>query len=97
MPHQVYDIIIPIWNFMKRFTRDFWTLLKFRGREFDERLQVRFPTTIRALIWLVIVLGSLGLIIFALTSLSDFAFSKININGIRPSPTPDPAGQYEYK
>lgn len=94
MPKDVVDIFRNLWNFLKRFVRDFYTLLKFRGREFDERLQIKYPTTIRALIWLAITLGTLGIIIFTLSIISDFAFSKINLG--QPRPTPTPTNQFEY-
>lgn len=94
MPKDIVDLFKNFWNFLKRFARDLYTLLKFRGRELDEQLQVRYPTTIRALIWLVIALTTIGTIILILTLLSDFAFSKINLGQPRPSPTP--ANVFEY-
>lgn len=94
MPKDIVDIFKNTWRFLLRFAHDLYTLLKFRGREFDERLQVKYPTSIRALIWLGITIGTIGTILFILTFLSDFAISKINLNG--PPPTPTPANQFEY-
>ncbi len=97
MPKDIVDIFKNFWNFLKRFVRDMYTLLKFRGHELDERLQVKYPTSIRALIWLSIALGTIGVIVLALSLLSDFAFNKINLNGPRPTPTPTGTmGEFEY-
>jgi hypothetical protein len=97
MPKDIVDIFKNFWIFLKRFARDFYTLLKFRGHEFDERLQLKYPTTIRALIWLAITMGTIGIVIVSLSFISDFAFSKINLGQPKPSPTPVPGSQYEYR
>lgn len=94
MPKDIVDLFKNFWNFLKRFARDLYTLLKFRGHELDERLQVRYPTSIRALIWLTIALVSIGTVVLILSLLSDFAFSKINLGAPHPSPTP--ANQFDY-
>lgn len=94
MPKDIVDLFKSYWNFFKRFVRDFYTLMKFRGRELDEQLQVRYPTTIRALIWMAIALTTIGTVVLILTLLSDFAFSKINLGAPRPSPTP--TNQFDY-
>lgn len=95
MPKDIVDVFVNFWNFLKRFVRDLYTLLKFRGHEFDEKLQVKYPTTIRALIWLTIAIVSIGSVVFLLSVISDFTISKINL-GV-PTPTPTPVGQYQYR
>lgn len=97
MPKDIVDIFRNLWTFLLRFIRDFYTLLKFRGREFDERLQVRFPTSIRALIWLAIVGGTVTAVLVSLSLLADFGLSKINLGQPHPSPTPVPGTQYDYR
>lgn len=79
MQKDLVDLLRGLWNFLLRFFRDLYTLLKFRGREFDEKLQVRYPTSIRALIWLAIAIGSVCSIILLLSVLADFGLSRINI------------------
>jgi hypothetical protein len=85
MPQYLVDLFLGFYNFGKRFSRDLYTALKFRGREFDESLQLKYPTSIRALIWMAIVIGVISVIVVSLSMLSDFAFEKINLGEPRPT------------
>ncbi len=71
----IKEILWGIVRFFLEFFRGLFITIKFRALAFDSKLQYKFPTHIRALIWIGIIGGVCIILFFLLGYLGDLLLS----------------------